>query len=145
MDFGLSRPRQKTQSGDPASPFSRSRAVSILYLCLDYTTFRAKKQVKKTACGNVQNFVTAYKDAYGTEPENAFAALGYDAMDLIGQALATVDDPTDTAAIREALENTKDFKGVTGTISYTAESHKPDKTASILELVDGKFQFITEE
>ena len=66
-------------------------------------------------------------------------------MDLIGQALATVDDPTDTAAIREALENTKDFKGVTGTISYTAESHKPDKTASILELVDGKFQFITEE
>ena len=94
---------------------------------------------------NVQNFVTAYKDAYGTEPENAFAALGYDAMDLIGQALATVDDPTDTAAIREALENTKDFKGVTGTISYTAESHKPDKTASILELVDGKFQFITEE
>lgn len=94
---------------------------------------------------NVQNFVKAYTDAYGTAPENAFAALGYDAMDLIGQALATVEDPTDTAAIKDAIEATSDFKGVTGTISYSAESHKPDKTASILELVDGEFQFVTEE
>ena len=66
-------------------------------------------------------------------------------MDLIGKALEKVEDPTDTAAIRDAIESTKDFKGVTGTISYTADSHKPDKTASILELVDGQFQFITEE
>ena len=94
---------------------------------------------------NVQNFVKAYTDAYGTAPENAFAALGYDAMDLIGKALEKVEDPTDTAAIRDAIESTTDFKGVTGTISYTADSHKPDKTASILELVDGQFQFITEE
>ena len=47
--------------------------------------------------------------------------------------------------IKDAIEATDGFQGVTGTISYTAESHKPDKTASILELVDGEFQFITEE
>ena len=94
---------------------------------------------------NVQNFVKAYTDAYGTAPENAFAALGYDAMDLIGKALESVEDPTDTAAIKDAIEATSGFQGITGTISYTAESHKPDKTASILELVDGEFQFITEE
>lgn len=94
---------------------------------------------------NVQNFVAAYTEEYGTAPENAFAGLGYDAMDLIGQALMNVDDPTDTAAIKDAIEATSGFQGVTGTISYTAESHKPDKTASILELVDGEFQFITEK
>lgn len=95
---------------------------------------------------NVQNFVKAYTEAYDLEaPENAFAALGYDAMDLIAEALKAVEDPTDTAAIRDALEATTGYKGVTGTISYTAESHKPDKTASILELVDGEFQFITEK
>ncbi|MDO4323848.1 MAG: ABC transporter substrate-binding protein [Lachnospiraceae bacterium] len=94
---------------------------------------------------NIQNFVAAYTEAYGTAPENAFAGLGYDAMDLIGQALATVEDPTDTAAIKDAIEATTEFKGVTGTISYTADSHKPDKTASILELSDGEFHFVTEE
>lgn len=95
---------------------------------------------------NVQAFVKAYTEAYDLDaPENAFAALGYDAMDLIAEALKTVEDPTDTAAIRDALEATTGYVGVTGTISYTAESHKPDKTASILELVDGEFQFITEK
>lgn len=94
---------------------------------------------------NVQNFVKAYTDTYGVTPENAFAALGYDAMDVIAKAMETLEDPTDKDALRAAIEATTGHVGISGTISYTAESHKPDKTASILELIDGEFQFICEK
>ena len=49
----------------------------------------------------VQDFVTAYNAAYGNAPENAFAALGYDMMGVIADAIAR--GSTDPAVIRDAL------------------------------------------
>ena len=49
----------------------------------------------------IQKFYEDYKAAYGTPPENAFAALGYDTLGLIADAIkrAGSEDPK---AIRDA-------------------------------------------
>lgn len=45
------------------------------------------------------------------------------------------------ANIRDQLENTKGFEGVTGTISYSKESHVPDKTVVVTQAEDGMLKF----
>ena len=89
----------------------------------------------------VQNFVNAYREAYGTDPENGFAALGYDCMHLIADAMKRATDPTDPLALRDAIAATTDLEVVTGTITYKDGSHVPNKSVTINEIVDGVFVF----
>ncbi len=89
----------------------------------------------------VQGFLSAYEEKYGTAPENAFAALGYDTAYLIAKAIENCGDDVTPAAIRDALENMKDFPGITGTISYSAETHVPDKTVVVCQAEDGMLKF----
>lgn len=91
----------------------------------------------------VTSFVDAYEAEYGNEPENAFAALGYDTMNLIADAIERAGEAT-PEAIRDALAETQDFAAVTGTITYEGESRKPTKTVTIIEVQDGEYQFVTE-
>lgn len=93
--------------------------------------------------GSVTKFVDAYKSKYNIEPENAFAALAYDTMYLIADAIgrAGSDDPT---AIRDALLQTDGFKGVTGTISYQDGSRIPLKSVTIMKVDNGNFEFVKE-
>ncbi|MEL7566017.1 MAG: ABC transporter substrate-binding protein [Dehalobacterium sp.] len=86
----------------------------------------------------VQKFVEAYKAAYGAEPD-AFAALGYDAMYLMADAINRAGQ-ADSIAIKDALAATKDFTGITGNLSMD-ENHNPVKAAVILEMKDGKQTF----
>ncbi|MEJ2666115.1 MAG: ABC transporter substrate-binding protein, partial [Deinococcales bacterium] len=51
----------------------------------------------------VQKFMKAYKAEYGKDPENAFAALGYDAVHLIAHAIEQAGS-TDPTKIRDALQ-----------------------------------------
>lgn len=90
----------------------------------------------------VKDFVDAYTAEYGNAPENGFAALGYDAIYLVVDAIerAGSADPT---AIRDALAETTGFEAVTGTISYT-NGRCPEKSVSILKIEDGKFAFVEE-
>ncbi len=46
---------------------------------------------------------------------------------------------TDAKAVKDALEHTTDFKGITGAITITAESHVPRKGVTIIEIKDQKF------
>lgn len=91
----------------------------------------------------VVNFVSAYEAAYGNPPENAFAALGYDMMNLIADAIerAGADDP---AAIRDALAGTQDFQAVTGTITYPEGQRKPAKSVTIIQVQNGEYSFAAE-
>lgn len=91
----------------------------------------------------VRNFVAAYKAAYNTEPENAFAALGYDAMHLLADAIRRAGS-ADSAKVRKALAATRGFQAVTGTISYAEGKRVPDKSVSILTVRDGRFAFVRE-
>lgn len=92
----------------------------------------------------VKDFVEAYTAEYGNAPENGFAALGYDTIYLVVDAIerANSDDPT---AIRDALAQTSGFEAVTGTISFKADSRVPEKSVSILKVENGQFAFIKEE
>lgn len=83
----------------------------------------------------VVNFMKAYKNAYQTYPKGAFTALGYDAGNLLLQALFKAKNSKDVA---NALNETEEFPGVTGTISYSKESHVPKKPVWILQIKEGK-------
>lgn len=91
----------------------------------------------------VQNFVSAYTDAYGNAPENAFAALGYDTMGLIADAISRAGS-ADSAAIRDALAATQGYSGVTGTISYEGDSRVPNKSVTVIKVENGNFVFAKE-
>lgn len=91
----------------------------------------------------VANFVVAYEAAYGTPPENAFAALGYDMMKLIADAIERAGS-ADHAAIKDALAATQDFQAVTGTITYPAGQRKPVKSVTIIQVQNGQYSFAAE-
>jgi branched-chain amino acid transport system substrate-binding protein len=86
----------------------------------------------------IKKFMAAYKQEFGHDPENAFAALGYDAMYLMAASIKRAGS-TDAAAIQKAIEQTKDFPGITGKISFTPYSHVPQKGVTIIAVKDGKF------
>jgi branched-chain amino acid transport system substrate-binding protein len=91
----------------------------------------------------VASFVKAYKAKYGREPENAFAALGYDTMYLIADGIKRAGK-ANGAAIQAALAATKGFSGVTGVISYGAGSRVPNKSVTVIKVEGGKFIFAKE-
>jgi len=85
-------------------------------------------------------FVEAFEAEYGERP-SAFAALGYDAYMLTIDAIERANS-FDPAAIRDAMAATKNFPGVTGTISMD-ENGDAVKTAVILTVENGKFKYLT--
>jgi len=91
----------------------------------------------------VQGFVQAYTAEYGKAPENAFAALGYDMMMQIADAIQRAGS-AEPPAIRDALATTKDFKGVTGVIGYEPGKRVPNKSVTIIRVQDGKYSFTKE-
>ncbi|GAB6877393.1 ABC transporter substrate-binding protein [Thermaerobacter litoralis] len=90
-------------------------------------------------------FVEAFRQEYGEDP-SALAALGYDAANLLLDAIQRVidsgGDPTDPQQIRDALEKTQGFKGVTGTISFD-ENHNPIKDAVVLQTTANGHKYVT--
>ena len=89
----------------------------------------------------VKEFKKAYGEKFGKAPENAFAALGYDAVNLIADAIQRTDS-TDPRKIVAALAETKNFPAVTGTISYTSNSRVPLKPVAIIGILKGKYKLM---
>jgi branched-chain amino acid transport system substrate-binding protein len=85
----------------------------------------------------IKKFIGAYNKEYGHDPENAFAALGYDAMYLLADAVKRAGS-TDAGAIQQAIKATKDFPGITGKITF-GDSNVPQKGVTIIAIKDGKF------
>jgi len=87
----------------------------------------------------VQEFVQKYEAEFGAKPDG-LAALGYDAARLLFDAMdrATAGESKDIAA---AIAATKDFKGVTGTITIDSDRNAK-KDAVILEVVDGVPKYV---
>jgi branched-chain amino acid transport system substrate-binding protein len=86
----------------------------------------------------IKKFMTDYKTEYGKDPENAFAALGYDTVYLMVDAIKRAGS-TDSAAVKAAIEATKDFPGITGKITFSASSHVPQKGVTVIAVKGGKF------
>ncbi len=83
----------------------------------------------------VKNFVEKYRAEYKAEPDG-LAALGYDAALLLFDAM---DRAKSLAGpdLRDAINSTKNFTGVTGTFSIDAKRNAK-KSAVIIEIKDGK-------
>jgi branched-chain amino acid transport system substrate-binding protein len=98
------------------------------------------------AKGATKEFIDRYKAKYGVIPDDV-AALTWDAIGLIGNAIKhcskiTGDIKKDREALRNALAATKNFPGITGTISFPAGSGDPIKCANIVKINDkGEFEF----
>ena len=84
----------------------------------------------------IKKFMAAYKTMYGNDPENAFAALGYDTVFLLADAIKRAGG-TDSAAVKSALETTKDFPGITGKITFSPDSHVPQKGVTVIDIENG--------
>jgi branched-chain amino acid transport system substrate-binding protein len=84
----------------------------------------------------IQKFVAAYKARNGSAPD-ALAALGYDAMKVLADAIKRAGT-TEGPALKDAINATKDFPGVTGTITIDADRNAV-KPAVVLKLQDGKY------
>ena len=68
-----------------------------------------------------KEFGENYKKKFSQEP-GPYSALAYDGMNLLADAITRAGS-SDKAAIMKALKETKEFKGITGPISF-----KPDNT-----------------
>ena len=79
----------------------------------------------------IQNFVKAYKAKFGVVPDS-LAALAYDAAKVLADAIKRAGG-TDPAKLRDAINSTKDFKGVTGSITLDS-GRNAVKPAVVLDL-----------
>jgi branched-chain amino acid transport system substrate-binding protein len=84
----------------------------------------------------VRNFVQKYKDRYGATPD-ALAALGYDAMKVLGDAMKRAKK-LDGPSLRDAIAATKNFPGVTGAITIGPERNAMGKKLVIEEIRNGQ-------
>jgi branched-chain amino acid transport system substrate-binding protein len=88
----------------------------------------------------VRRFVRSYRRRYGRAPNSAFAALGYDTMRLLANAIRRARS-TDPRAIRRALAATRRFAMVTGRISYAPRRRTPAKPITIVRVENGRPAF----
>lgn len=86
-----------------------------------------------------QQFVAAYQKTYPDQELFVSAALTYDAMNLLFQAIQT-SGSLKADKIRDGLMNLDDFSGVSGAIRYEG-SGDPVKSAVIMQLTETGPQF----
>ena len=84
----------------------------------------------------VRNFVTKYEARYGARPDS-LAALGYDAMRVLGEAMKRAPK-LDSASIRDEVAKTRNFPGVTGVITLGDDRNPIGKKLVIEEIRGGK-------
>jgi len=86
----------------------------------------------------VQEFLQRFKAAYGHAPDS-MAALGYDAANMLFDAI-TRSKSLEGKDLAAAINSTKGFKGVTGTITLD-ENRNAKKLAVIQKVENGTFTF----
>ena len=86
-----------------------------------------------------KKFIEAFKAKYGTLPDDV-AALTYDSFQLLAQAIKS-SQKLDRGAIRNALAGIPSYEGVTGNMQFKEGSGDPTKSAVIVKIKDGKFQY----
>jgi branched-chain amino acid transport system substrate-binding protein len=90
----------------------------------------------------MDEFLALYEEEYGNPPETAFAVMGWDAVNILAQAIEAAGT-TEGAAVADAMEEMS-FSLLSGELDWTTaeEGHFPDKEAFILEVVDGEPTFV---
>jgi len=98
----------------------------------------------------IQKFVSAYKAAYGNQQPDSLAALGYDSVGVLVDAIKRVSPPTDgdyssleyRTKLRDAIAATKSYKGITGTITIGPDRNAI-KPAMVLQIHGSDYKYVT--
>lgn len=90
------------------------------------------------ATEKAQGFISAYKAAYGSTPDDV-AALTYDSFGLLFQSLQTAG-VVDREAVRNAMATITSYEGVTGNMAFQGTGD-PVKSAVVIQIVDGAFKY----
>lgn len=90
----------------------------------------------------METFIADFEAEYGSPPGVAFAAMGFDTVMVLADAIERAGT-TEGAALAAAMVNTE-YDLLSGKLTWSdaASGHVPDKEAFILEVVDGKPTFI---
>lgn len=87
-------------------------------------------------------FIDNYHKIYGeTGDPNDIVALNYDAVYLLKTAIEN-GQSFERKAIRDSLANIEVYEGVTGTMTFNNGNGDPTKSAVIMKIADGKFQYV---
>ena len=83
----------------------------------------------------IDQFIADYTEAYGSAP-SSFAGHAYDAWKI---GVAAIEEAgTDPEELRDAIEATSDFVGISGVFTMTPENHSGlEADALILAIAEG--------
>ena len=87
----------------------------------------------------VRAFAKRYKERFGKSP-GAMAALGYDVLFVLMDAVKRCENPQDARELAKAIATTKGVKTITGNIDLTTKDRTPIKDAVIVR-VEGGLKF----
>lgn len=110
-----------------------------------YGQFFSTHYAAAGAKGETKAFIDRYKKRYGYIPDDV-AALTWDSLRLVQEAIENTGKLTgnikkDRKAVRDALAKIKNFKGITGDMTFTEEGD-PIKCAVIVKISDqGEYEF----
>ncbi len=90
----------------------------------------------------IQKFVAAYKGKFNVAPD-AIAALAYDSMNILADSIKRAGG-TDSTKLKDAINSTKNFAGVTGSITLN-QNRDAVKPAVVLEIDATKGAFVYKE
>lgn len=92
--------------------------------------------VDENAEGKTREFIEKYKAQNNNALPDMFPAQGYDAVMLLADAMKAANS-SDPKVFKDKLAQTKDWQGVTGTITFD-ENREPIKSPVYLQEVKGK-------
>jgi branched-chain amino acid transport system substrate-binding protein len=110
-----------------------------------YGLFFSTHYAAAGAQGATKEFIERYEKKYGYTPDDV-AALTWDSLRLVQTAIENTGKITgkikkDRKAVRDALAQIKNFKGITGAMTFTEEGD-PIKCAVIVRISDkGEYEF----
>ncbi len=110
-----------------------------------YGLFFSTHYAAAGAKGMTKEFIDRYEKKYGYTPDDV-AALTWDSLRLVQTAIENSGKITgkikkDRKAVRDALAQIKNFKGITGDMTFTEEGD-PIKCAVIVRISDkGEYEF----
>ena len=85
----------------------------------------------------IHDFVQKYKERFGAKPDS-IAALAYDSARVLADAMRRAGPNFDSKSLRDALAATRNFAGVTGTITFGPDRNPIGKKVVIEEIRNGQ-------
>jgi branched-chain amino acid transport system substrate-binding protein len=138
-DLGWNKPIVGSDSWGSADLWALSKGSVAGYY---FTTHYAAAG----AVGKTKEFIDEYNAAYGYVPDDV-GALSYDAIMIVLEAIQTAgltgDLRKDREAIKNAIASIKNYEGLTGKMTFTADGD-PIKDAVVVQINDkGEFVYVT--